>query len=110
MELIEKRSTQLISGYAKHINTCSRERRPSLILTPKVFERIRTLHSAEQEGVTHSLDISESESDNSDSDRSVDSCRSFPQKPISLDEMRKRAAARHTIIMRATTPSTPKLT
>ena len=105
MELIEKRSMQLISEYAKYLATSLRERRPSIILTPKVFERIRSLHTAEQEGVVHSLEMSESEEYSSDSDFSKDSYdTSRLQKPISLDEIRKRTAARHTFIMRSRTP------
>mmetsp|Transcript_630 Transcript_630/g.869 ORF Transcript_630/g.869 Transcript_630/m.869 type:complete len:526 (-) Transcript_630:174-1751(-) len=93
MELIEKRSIQLISAYAIHLSKNLRGRRPSLVLTPKVFERVRAMHTG-QEGLRQSLDIEESELSDSDSSDS-DGSNGVGHHPMSMNELRRQEAAKH---------------
>jgi len=116
MEMIEKRITQLILEYERHLAKSSRPRRASLLMTPKVFERIRMKHEGNENvgvsGYIHSLDglsTGGSSTSDSSSESDLEDNVAIPSKqPISLEEMRKQAAKRHsTFYKRYNSPMTP---
>lgn len=93
MELIEKRSIQLISVYVIHLSKNLRGRRPSMVLTPKVFERVRALHNG-GDGLRSLADLDESEFSDTDSSDS-DGSNGIGHHPMSMNELRRQEAAKH---------------
>ena len=93
MELIEKRSIQIIGVYAKRLIASARHgnRRPSLILSPKTFEQAGLAAGDRHgyveddvDGETFGLSDSDGDGDDSDGDGS--------DKPVSVYDMRRQAA------------------
>ncbi|KAL9190768.1 hypothetical protein ACHAXT_000474 [Thalassiosira profunda] len=87
MELIEKRAIQIVDAYLKQLSASSnRSRRPSLILSPKSFERALTNVFNRRESIQEMSDESDEDSDSS-SDGEDDSFG----RPMSLQDIRREA-------------------
>ncbi|KAL7538630.1 hypothetical protein ACHAWF_006153 [Thalassiosira exigua] len=84
MELIEERSIQIVDAYLKQLSTTSRPRRPSLILSPNMFERAIT-NSYRRESVDMMSDETEEDEESSDDDESFG-------RPMSVHDIRREAA------------------
>lgn len=86
LELIEKRSTQVVAEYAKSLATRRDSKRPSVIMSKKSFKRsasTRSYHTGDEK--IRSSDIDENDDDSND-DGSING------RPMSVHDMRRQAA------------------
>jgi hypothetical protein len=90
MKLVERKCTQIIAEYARALTLGRQGRRPSVLMSPKLFERdlsaAATPASAEDEPPSGEMDLSEDDEDSEEGDENG--------RPLSLDEMRRIAALR----------------
>lgn len=86
MGYLEKRIGHIISVYAQHVAGKPR-RRPTVLLSPKMFNR-RSIHTANE---SNEADKSMNDDDDSDNDDS-DAEDSLGGRPISVQDMRKQHA------------------
>lgn len=91
MKVIERKCTDIIAEYAKALANGRRGRRPSVLMSPKLFDKvISTAGTRPSSADDNNLGTMEFSEDDEDSDEEGDG----NGVPVSLDEMRRIAAQR----------------
>jgi len=94
MELIEKRSIQIIAAYARMLAFNKKNRRkPSVLLSPKMFRKL-SCASRRASDTHHNLQFSDDDDDDDDDDEDVSDDDNYNNRPLSLHEMRRQTAER----------------
>ena len=90
LELIETRSIQIVDAYLNQLATTKQTRRPSLILSPQMFERASF---ARHPSIAESDEGTESDEDSSSSSSSDDDDENGFGRPMSVSDIRREAKA-----------------
>ena len=89
LELIETRSIQIVDAYLNQLSTSKQTRRPSLILSPQMFERASF---ARHPSIAESDEGTESDEESSSSSSDDDDENGFG-RPMSVSDIRREAKA-----------------
>ena len=89
LELIETRSIQIVDAYLNQLATTKQTRRPSLILSPQMFERASF---ARHQSIAESDEGTESDEESSSSSSDDDDENGFG-RPMSVSDIRREAKA-----------------
>jgi len=90
LELIETRSIQIVDAYLNQLSTTKQTRRPSLILSPQMFERASF---ARHPSIAESDEGTESDEESSSSSSDDDDDENGFGRPMSVSDIRREAKA-----------------